>query len=47
MKEDEICRACSPRGREGKFIQNFDGKNLEEKDNLEDLVVDRTVLIWI
>ena len=40
--------ACSRYGGEERFIQGFGGKNLRERDHLEDPGVDgRIILTWI
>lgn len=38
IREGEVCRLFE---RKDKYIQNFDQKNLKERDQMEDLGIDR------
>jgi hypothetical protein len=48
IEKNEMDRACSANGEEEQRIQSFGGRNLREKDHLEDLGIDGwTTLRWI
>jgi hypothetical protein len=48
IKANEVGRACSTHGRVRKYVKKFGRNNQKERDNLEDIGIDRRkILEWI